>query len=68
MAFIDPDQSALEWKEPKDASFDFELPCLKIKNFCKVIKSLGDVRNTLYNKTRAHGPSYDNSFSCRPTY
>ena len=35
MAFIDPDQSALEWKEPKDASFDFELPRLKIKIFAR---------------------------------
>ena len=42
-ASLDPDQSGLEQEEPYDASFDFEPPPLKIKNFGEAIQSLEDV-------------------------
>ena len=45
--------SALEQNEPSDASFDFEPPPLKMKNFGEAIQSLEDVQTFLDSK--GHG-------------
>ena len=49
-ASLDPDQPVLEREGSDDASFDFELPPPKVKNFGEAIQSLEDVQTFLDRK------------------